>query len=99
MRADMQSSNVLDVFTSLPQSGQANSNLTSPPATSIDEDTTMAKINEDNAMKKHEPESPWTTYKSVRVVPSAVHVWRDLRKDPKKMEEAKAAMEGSGERG
>ena len=97
--SDMQTSDVLDVFTSLPQLAQSNSNFTSPPATPIDKDTPMAKTNEKNTTKMHEPESQWAMYRSVRPAPSAGHIWRDLSRDPKSLEEAKAVMEGSGERG
>ena len=96
--ADTQISEVLDVFTSLPQSAQANSHISSPAAISPDEGTLMVKIDEENTTK-HEPVSQRSVYRSVRAAPSAGHIWRDLSGDPQNWEEAKAVMEGSGERG
>ena len=97
--ADMQLSDVLDVITALPQSGQANSNLTSPPTTSADGATPMAQTGEVHTTKKIEPAAQGTMYRSVRADPAAGHIWRDLNGDPKSWEAAKAVMEGSGERG
>lgn len=88
------SDDVLDVFTALPQSGQANSTLTSPPTTSADGDTPMAKMNEERTTKKHELAAQGTMYRSVRATPSAGHIWRNLNEDPKSWEVAKAVMEG-----
>lgn len=93
-KANMQLSDVLDVFTALPQSGQANSTLTSPPTTSADGDTPMAKMNEERTTKKHELAAQGTMYRSVRATPSAGHIWRNLNEDPKSWEVAKAVMEG-----
>ena len=59
----------------------------------------MAKFDPENTTKKHEPAPQSMDYRSVRAAPSAGHIWRDLNKDPKAWEEAKAVMEGSGERG
>ena len=95
----MQTSDVLDVFTSLPQSSHSNSNLNSPSATSTDKGMQMAKLDEENTTRKHEPAPQAVMYRNVRAAPSAGHIWRDLSGDPKKWEEAKAVMEGSGERG
>ena len=97
--ADRHISEVLDVFTSLPQSRQAESNLNASPATSTDGDTSSPKFTEENTTKKREPAPQGTIYRSVRAAPSAGHIWRDLSGDPKNWEEAKAVMEGSGERG
>ena len=59
----------------------------------------MAKSDEENTTAKHEPAPQGAMYRSVRGAPSAGHIWRDLSGDPKNWEEAKAVMEGSGERG
>ena len=96
--ADTQISEVLDVFTSLPQSAQANSHINSPAAVSPNEGTLMVKIDEENNAK-NEPVSQRSVYRSVRAAPSAGHIWRDVSGDPQNWEEAKAVMEGSGERG
>lgn len=98
-KADMQLSDVLDVFTALPQSGQVNSSLTSPPTTSTNSGKPMIKINEEHTTKKHEPAPQEMMYRSIRATPSASHIWRDLSEDPKSWEVAKAVMEGSGEKG
>ena len=96
----MHTSEVLDVFTSLPQSGQANNNLTSPPATSADERTRIAKSSaESTPTKKRQPAPQEMKYKSIRAAPSGGHIWRDLSGDLKSLEEVKAVMEGPGERG
>lgn len=97
--ADVQYSDVVDVFTLMPQSGQANSNLNSPPTTSSERGTPLASTNEEYATKKQEPTPQGKLYRSVRAAPSAGHIWRDLNGDPKSWEVAKAVMEGSGERG
>lgn len=96
MVADVQHSDVVDVFTLTPQSGQANSNLTSSPTASAD--MGKPRMNEEHTAKKHEPAPQGTMYRSVRAAPSAGHIWRDLNEDPKSWEVAKAVMEGSGER-
>lgn len=96
--ADMQLSDVLDVFTALPQSGQANGNFTSPPTTAADEGTPMASRNDAHTTKKQEPTPQGMMYRSVRTAPSAGHIWKDLNEDPKTLEVAKAVMEGSSER-
>lgn len=90
------SDDVLDVFTSLPQSTHTNSNLASSPSTSTNEGTQMAKTGNENTTKRHRPTQQWTTYKSVRAAPSGGHIWRDLNKYPKGWEEAKAVIEGPG---
>lgn len=59
----------------------------------------MAKLDEENTTTKHEPAPQESMYRSVRAAPSAGHIWRDLSGDPRNWEEAKAVMEGSGERG
>lgn len=59
----------------------------------------MAKLDEENTTTKHEPAPQGSMYRSVRAAPSAGLIWRDLSGDPKNWEEAKAVMEGSGERG
>ena len=99
MIADLQHSDVVDVFTLAPQSGQANSSLISPQITSIDGATPTADVSEEHPTKEHEPALQEMTYRSVRAAPSAGHIWNDLSKDPKSWEAAKAVMEGSGERG
>ena len=96
---DMQTSDILDVFTSLPQSSHSNSNLNSPSATSTDKGMQMARLYEENTTVKREPAPQDMKYRTVRAAPSAGRIWRDLSGDPKKWEEAKAVMEGSGERG
>lgn len=58
----------------------------------------MIKMNEEHTTQKHAPAPQEMIYKSVRAPPSAGHIWRDLHKDSKSWEEAKAVMEGSGER-
>lgn len=90
--AEIQYSDVVDVFTLTPQSGQATASLTSPPTTSTNGDMQMAKIDEEHTMRKHEPAPQGTMYKSVRAAPSAGHIWRDLNEDPKSWEVAKAVM-------
>ena len=82
---------MVDVFTLVPHSGQANSSLIPPPTTSND------GVDEENTTKKHEPEPQGMIYRSVRAAPSAGHIWRNLNEDPKSWE-AKAVMDGSGER-
>lgn len=91
----MHLSDVLDVFTALPLTGQINSNLTSPATTSTDEGTPMAKVDKEHTTKKPEPAFQGTMYRSVRATPSAGHIWRNLNEDPKSWEDAKAVMEGS----
>ena len=91
MIADKQNSDVVDVFTLMPHSGQANSSLIPPPTTSND-----GKDGE-HTTKKHEPALQGMMYRSVRAAPSAGHIWRNLSEDPKSWE-AKAVMDGSGER-
>ena len=97
--ADLQHSDVVDVSTLAPQSGQANSSLISPQITSIGGATPTAKVSEEHTIKEHEPAPQEMTYRSVRAAPSAGRIWNDLSKDPKSWEAAKAVMEGSGERG
>lgn len=99
MTADLQCSDVVDVFTLTPQSGQADSTFTSPPTTSTDGVTPMAGMNEEQSTRMHEPAPQGMMYRSVRAAPSAGHIWNNLNKDPKNWEVAKAVMEGSGERG
>ena len=90
---------MLDVFTSLPQSGQANNNATSSPAASTETSTPMAKTSEEStSTKKREPTAKEMMYRTVRPAPGGGRIWKDLSGDPKKFAEAKAVMEGSGER-
>ena len=99
MAADLQYSDVVDVFTLAPQSGQVNSSLISPQITSINGATPTTEVSEEHTTKEHEPAPQEMTYRSVRAAPSAGRIWNDLSKDPKSWEAAKAVMEGSGERG
>ena len=99
MLADMLHSDVVDVFTLAPQSGQANSSLISPQVTSIDGATPVGEVSEEHTTKEHELAPRGMMYRSVRAAPSAGQIWNDLSKDPKSWEAAKAVMEGSGERG
>ena len=89
MIADKQNSDVVDVFTLVPHSGQANSSLIPPHATFND--------GVEHTTKKHESAPQGMMYRSVRAAPSAGHIWRNLSEDPKSWE-AKAVMDGSGER-
>ena len=99
MVADFQYSDVVDVFTLTPRSGQGNGDLTTPPATSADGGAPLAELKEEHTIKTYKPEPQGMMYKTVRAAPSAGHIWRDLNKDPKSWEVAKAVMEGSGDRG
>lgn len=92
--ADVTNSDVVDVFTLVPHSDQANNNLIPPPTTTNDRATPM---DEEHTIKKHEPAPKEMMYRSVRAAPSSGHIWRNLNEDPKSWE-AKAVMDGSGER-
>ena len=54
-------------------------------------------MDEEHTTKKHEPAPQEMIYRSVRAAPSAGHIWRNLSEDPKSWE-AKAVMDGSGDR-
>ena len=59
----------------------------------------MTKLDVENTTTKQQSEPRKDMYRSVRAAPSAGHIWRDISGDPKNLEEAKAVMEGPGERG